>query len=533
MSSHLCVSVTFLASQFHGRADGMALEWPPSPLRLFQSMVAALGLSQRLQDARLALGWLERLPPPSIIAPVADAGGGFRLSVPNNSLDVVSRARARGNESLTGDANPATHRTMKTVKYLCFADSVTPTAHYVWELPQPDEPWISEHVRTLMRASRSIFALGWGVDMVAGHGRLISEKEVASLEGERWHASGDTGLVQLRVPVEGTLSALEDRHQLWLRRVSNGGTTLSPVAPLTRFKSVGYCRAVDPLSRAYAAFTCRDPETGDLRAFDTTRHASIVAAMARHATSVAAKRTGWSDDRISRFILGHGESRGSARHTSVGTARFAYIPVPSIEYRGVGSRWSVGDVRRLILTTYANGYDDEIEWAERTLAGQDLIDETDKSVKAILTPIAKGDDVLSRYTDRSAVWATVTPVVLPGYDDPRGYRRRLADIGTATEQVRLLTALDERVDALLRKAIVQAGLSDTLAKHAVLEWRIVGFWPGTHRADRYLVPKHLQRFPRLHVRIEWRDEQGRPTSVAGPLCIGGGRFIGIGLFAAL
>jgi len=41
MSSHFCISVTFLDPAFHGRADGGEPEWPPSPLRLFQSLVAA------------------------------------------------------------------------------------------------------------------------------------------------------------------------------------------------------------------------------------------------------------------------------------------------------------------------------------------------------------------------------------------------------------------------------------------------------------------------------------------------------------
>lgn len=41
-----------------------------------------------------------------------------------------------------------------------------------------------------------------------------------------------------------------------------------------------------------------------------------------------------------------------------------------------------------------------------------------------------------------------------------------------------------------------------------------------------------RRFPRLHVRIEWRDQAGRPVDVAGPCVIGGGRFYGLGLFAA-
>ena len=43
MSNQLCISVTLLDGRFHGRGDGGVPEWPPSPLRLFQALVAANG----------------------------------------------------------------------------------------------------------------------------------------------------------------------------------------------------------------------------------------------------------------------------------------------------------------------------------------------------------------------------------------------------------------------------------------------------------------------------------------------------------
>ena len=89
------------------------------------------------------------------------------------------------------------------------------------------------------------------------------------------------------------------------------------------------------------------------------------------------------------------------------------------------------------------------------------------------------------------------------------------------------------MDGLLRKAIRQAGFSGELADNAALDWRSVGFLPGTELAGRYGVPDYLKRFPRLHVRIQWRDARGEPVQVPGPICIGGGRYFGLGLFAAV
>ena len=41
MPDYLCISIRFLGGAFHGRADHGEPEWPPSPLRLYQAIVAA------------------------------------------------------------------------------------------------------------------------------------------------------------------------------------------------------------------------------------------------------------------------------------------------------------------------------------------------------------------------------------------------------------------------------------------------------------------------------------------------------------
>src|ERR1700739_2161422 len=40
MSLYLCLTVRFLDLYFHGRIDDGSPEWPPSPMRAFQSMIA-------------------------------------------------------------------------------------------------------------------------------------------------------------------------------------------------------------------------------------------------------------------------------------------------------------------------------------------------------------------------------------------------------------------------------------------------------------------------------------------------------------
>jgi len=534
MSSQLCISVTFLSPYFHGRRDDNMPEWPPSPLRLFQSLVAAVAAGRRLDRSRPALRWLEALPAPRIVAPTGEIGGGYRLSVPNNSMDVVNRAWARGNDLGQGDANPATHRTMKTVRYVRLIDQGDfPVAHYLWQLPSHLPTEMVDHLDTLSTASKTAVTLGWGLDLIAGHGRVISTEESNLLQGERWEAIAHNQAVPLRVPVSGTLDALERRHHFWLNRLVDSGTTFVPTAPLSTFEITGYARSVEQTALPFAAFSLRNPDSGNLRAFTAIHQVPVVSGMARHATKLAAQRSGWPQSKVNEFVLGHGEPRGAPSHVTVGAARFAYLPLPSIEIRKDGGAPVVGDIRRLILFSFATNHDNEIAWAGRTLSGQDLICEDTAAPPTILTPTPKSDSVVQRYTQRATTWATVTPVVLPGHDDPAHYRRRLGRTTSEEEQARLLAKLDDRIDRLLRRAMVQSGISMSLAAHADIQCRRVGFWRGTERADHYRVPAHLRQYARVHVRVQWRDEKGEPIEVPGPICFGGGRFYGIGLFAAL
>ncbi|HLK62192.1 MAG TPA: type I-U CRISPR-associated protein Csb2 [Bryobacteraceae bacterium] len=531
MASHFCLSVRFLDTAFHGRGDGGAGEWPPSPLRVFQALVAAAArknggtLSPGVQSA---LRWLEgRMGAPVVIAPRAEAGSGYRLSVPNNAMDIVAKAWAAGNDSNSGDANPATHRTMKSVRPMLLEGEAT---HYVWRLPDPASEEVLGHVQGLSEAAADIVALGWGLDLAIGHGRVLSDDEVEGLEGVRWLPAEVTGANGLRTPAEGTTEDLVRHHEHFVRRLAGEGFV--PPPPLSTYARVEYRTASDPPARPFAAFQLLQPDASGRRPFDTARRGLTVAGMMRGAVKEAAKRSGWPESKIASFVLGHGEPNTGGEHVTVGPRRFAYLPAPSIEFRGDAGAFT-GSVRRAILTTFSSGCEEEIAWAQRMLGGQELMDQDTKQATALLSLIPANDSVVRRYCEPAAVWATVTPVVLPGYDDRKHYRRRMQSEMDAEEQRELLERLDGRMDGLLRKAIRQAGLSAELAENAEIDWRKSGFWPGTELADRYGVPAHLKKFPRYHVKVRWRDREGKEVKLRGPLCLGGGRFCGLGLFAAV
>jgi CRISPR-associated protein Csb2 len=522
MPAYLCLSIRFLDPYFHGRRDGGEPEWPPSPLRLFQALVAVAaarwGERQQPGPAGPALDWLAAQPPPVILAPPGATAAAYRLSVPNNAMDLVARAWSRGNTSNTGDASPAKHRTMKTVRPTRFADNEA--VHYLWELPAPLPDEARGYLDILAATARNLVTLGWGVDLVAGHGQVLDQDAADRLPGQRWRPTCEPAAEGLRVPTPGTLEALAGRHQAFLGRLD--GNQFTPVPALTAFAVVGYRRDTDTPARPVAAFELLHPAErlatlpagrSRYRPFDPVRYTHVVAARTRHAARAAAQVGRRPPAWVEGFILGHGPGKQGQAVGAPDSPRFAYLPLPSIEDRGrpgEARRRAVGSIRRLLLAEPPGGPPEPIRWARRALSGRELIDEGSHRAVALLSLISEHDRNVQPYLRPASVWSTVTPVVLPGHDD--------RDTDKALE--------------LLRRAIGQAGFSRTLADGAVLEWRRVGFLAGLDLAPRYRCPAYLQDYTRYHVRIRWRDARGQPVPVRGPLVLGAGRYCGLGLFVS-
>lgn len=505
MSRHLVFSFRFLSPWFHGRGNESAPEWPPSPLRAFQAVVAAAARAGTLESTRRALLWLENRAAPLIIAPEAAESAGYRLSVPHNQMDLVGGQWSRGVE---GDA--AKHRAMKSLRpHRLPEDAVV---HYAWQLDND-----ASAASALISAARNAVALGWGIDLVVGDGAIVEGAQLADLSAKMkvWEPRSD-GQRELRAPMEGSLDDLERRHAAFLSRTSLADLTLRPPPALSNFAIINYARADQPRVADIAGFILMRVESDNLRAFDASRRGMAVAGMLRHTVRTAAERAGWDETRVHASVLGHGNGD---------EARLLLVPVPSIEWRGDGAE-TVGAVRRVMVFSTDERSNDTV-WAARVLGGMDLIDEKTGEVQAVLAATSRNDRVLRRYVAESTTWATVTPMVLPGHDDPRGLREKLRKVRSSEEQKSLLGRLVKRREALVRKALRHAGLGDELAFSAEIETRETGFIAGVEKASRYAVPAHLATSPRLHVKLTW------PMTVAGPLCIGSGRFSGLGLFATV
>lgn len=505
MSRHLVLSFRFLAPWFHGCGDENEPEWPPSPLRAFQAIVAAAARAGTLEATRNALRWLEERPLPDILARGSEESvTGYRLSVPHNAMDIVGRQWSRG-----GRGNAAEHRTMKSLRPRRLPEDAV--VHYVWEL-DADESAVS----TLITAARGVVALGWGVDLVVGNGAVIDAAQVPefSAGAKVWVPRSDGR--ELRVPIKGTLDDLEQRHAAFLARTSLADPTLCPPPALSTFAIAGYAPTDQQRAADVAGFKLMRVDSDNLRAFDTARRGMAVAGMLRHALRTAAQHAGWDENRVNATVLGHGENS---------EPRLLLVPVPSIEPRGAAAE-AVGAIRRVMIFS-TNPQSRDVAWIRRALGGRDLVDEKTAEIQAVLAATSRNDRVFKRYLQASTTWATVTPMVLPGHDDPGGLRQKLRNTRSSDEQKMLLGRLLKRREALVRKALRHAGMSDELVFTANIDARDAAFIAGADRASRYAVPSHLKGSPRLHVKLAW------PVKIAGPLCAGSGRFSGLGLFAAI
>ncbi len=476
MPSDLCLTARFLQPYSHARGEDGSPEWPPSPLRMFQALVAtAVGRQRdaaRRERAIEALRWLERQPSPEIFAPSArQASTSYLLFVPDNIGDQVARRWSMGT-----DVSLASIKTEKVIRPMHLQGEAI---HYVYRQPEG----LETHLSSLRTAARSITHLGWGIDMVVGDAGTA----VNVPEGERW-IPGRQGGPALRRPVPGTLDALERKHAQFLRRLEGG--VFHPVTPLSSFTIEPYARAAGPIPRPLAAFRLLEPITGDRLSLDPRRRTRDVAAWTRHA--VAEVCQGWPYGPAEELVHGHGDPLTPRRSS----ARFSFLPLPTINPR----LDRVEGIARVVIAA-PHGLEDQLEWVRVRLAGHDL--SWQGETVAFLEPLPASDWVLRRYAAASDHWSTITPVVLPGHDErsPR------------------------KAESLLRKAFLHAGFEpETVASITELEWRKVGFRAGLDHASRYRAPDKIAG-PQFHLRVRFEKP------VAGPLAIGSGRFRGLGVFA--
>src|ERR1043166_12387 len=401
MTRYLCISVTLLDDLFHGKGDGEEPEWPPSPWRLFQSLLAGSLAGCRKSgwpDARAeAFRWLERLKEaPLIVAPEARTATAYTFYVPNNDGD-----KEPNRQKLLTSKVARPHRLLNGR-----------TLHYLWPIAEEEWPSCRSHAELLSHESRHLIALGWGIDMAMGDGQVFTADEVAALKGQRWKPWEGVWLQKnmLRVPVAGSLDNLEQSYESLLS--SAAGRRYQP--------------RVEP------------------------------------------------------------------------PPRFSYLPLPTTR-RG----YADGIIRRVLIAEPFGGDGSQAHWATKRLLHSPLVNEAGQE-QALLYYTKAKDAVIRSYVpdEPSRMWSSITPVILPGFDDGK-YKK---------------------AERLLIKAMQQADLPAEALEAIVL--RKAPFWPGSQHPNLYQRPEYLRDLSAWHVHLRFRDE------IHGPLSIGSGRHCGLGLFGS-
>lgn len=465
----LCITLHFLDEWFHGQADDEP-EWPPSPYRLFQALIAAS--SRNGIDSKGLFQWLEQVSAPEILSPRVKEARRWSTYVPTNDSDKKFNRQQRLTE--------------KVFRPIHIPRNVP--VHYLWKIKAED---IAVATKTGGLA-QLLSAVGWGIDLVAGTGHILSEgdaqKLIGSYNGNHWKPAVNSRKV-LRCPRQGSFADLVSAYQTFVHRFK--GNVYHPGRKPIEFSEIAYAR-VDAIERKFVSFNLLRPDDDSDRwaSFDQ-RQVMQVAAWVRGQACETAKTGSFPGD-SEVYVAGHISSQMKKEGNP---ARFSYLPMPSI-----GHQYADGRIRRFII---AEPYGDEREyaaWARRTLANA-LLTDKDGMPRARLQPMAKPDKVIRQYIKEARLFQTVTPVVLPGFDDLK-YRK---------------------AEKLVLKSLQQAGFAEDDVEDMYLQK--APFYTGCFSLRSYCLPQYLRGNPGMHVQLRWK------TAISGPLAIGAGRHFGLGLFA--
>jgi CRISPR-associated protein Csb2 len=473
-------------------------EWPPSAARLFQALVAGAARGAQLDDdARTALEWLESRSPPVLAVPRSRAGQRITVFGPDNDLDGVGNDPARVGEI----------RSAKIIAPRIF-DSIHPLV-YAWELGQGEDD--EEGAHAICRLANRLYQFGRGVDMAWARGEIMAlaelDERLARHTGPVYRpALGASGRT-LRCPQRGSLASLIFRHASGRNRFRDGGPNkqLFVQPPKPRFAQVPY--ESPPVRHAFAL----RPGVGD--GFFAYPHARVTKLLEWLRDEAASRLRRALPERvvdIERVLIGrkpNGTEGGPA------SDRVRIIPLPSVGHEHVDR-----GIRRVLVEVPSGCAlpPGDVAWA---FSGIEHMNTTTGEIEIVVTR-SEGDTMVPRYLETQRIWRSVTPAVLP---EP-AKRRRIDPIRRIVDA----KGGEERLEEERRAAgaVVQA------LRHANVDTRAetirVQREPFSARGERVEAFADDTRFSKHRL---WHVEIKFERPVRGPLVIGDGRFLGLGVMA--
>lgn len=498
----LLFSIRFFDGRYHGLDTKGRPEWPPSPARLFQALVAGAAEGAALcKEDRDALAWLERLEAPIVAAPAVRRGQSFSHFMPNNDLDAVGGDPSRVGEIRTATKRFHPHIFSREIPFL-----------YVWFFDHG-----AEYAERTCQIAEQLYQLGRGVDMAWGVSEILdadgAEARLLAHPGAVYRPAATGGGRALACPLPSSLNSLIDRYQASrvrfntvmepapikrdLTRMKVTGQTFSqPLKP--RFRQVSYC---SPPKRLL--YDLRDmSENAGFSPKPLGEAARLVEVVRNDAAARLREALSGKAETVARVF---GLRRDA---TEVDKAsRIRIIPLPSI-----GHRHADHGIRRLAVEIPPDSplASDDIAWA---FSGVGDVEQTTGELLWMLVP-AEEHGMLGHYgigfdiEEGFRLWHTVTPIALP----VARARGRLQGSERAE--------IERGVAAALTQALRHAGITSRPESIRVQREpfdakgaRAESFAPGTRFAPGRL----------------WHVEITFAQPVAGPLLIGDGRYLGLGL----
>ena len=491
MPTALIISVRFHDGRYHGRGD-----WPPSPARLFQALVAGAAQGETLAEEDLrALAWLETLAPPTIAAPPVRPGQGFRIFVPNNDLDAVG-----GDPRRVGEI-----RAPKPIRPVLF-DSAMPLL-YAWTFENAAEA--RAHAQRICAVAERLYQLGRGVDMAWGWAEVVAAKEAQDrldAHGGAVHRPSEAGDgTTLAVPLGGSLDSLVQRHRRTRARFQG---RLFAQPPKPRFRQVAY----DSPPRQLLF-----DMVGERSSWRLDRIVPLTELVRDRAAARLKGALKGQDGEIDRVLVGRGATEADKAQ------RVRIVPLPSI-----GHAHADRAIRRVLVEIPANCplRADDVEWA---FSGLPLRTSEDGVILCELAPAADRGMLFHYGLDGAPavhLWRTVTPAALPQHAARRRIdpARRRAEAKGGDERVREETAAAGAAAAAVAQTLRHTGVA---ARPEAIRVQREPFEAKGARAEAFAPDTpHDTRFPKERL---WHVEVALDTPQRGPLVIGDGRYLGLGL----
>lgn len=503
MAQHLVLTVRlyddgFGMARYHGMSQG-APEWPPAPGRVFQALVSGVSCGNALPGHLIhAFEWLEALPPPLVAAPARTLGQRVSLFVPNNDAD-----------ALPDPSEVSGIRTAKLVQpSLVAADQ---PLLYAWPLAHD-----VSRAEAIVEASQGLYQLGRGIDMAWATARVIEDDALEALLAAypgvvHRPQPGVRGHRVLACPLPGTLASLLHRHRATKLRIEGSGKkarTLFTNPPKPQLASVSYGHA-----RILVMYELRDRALPRPWPWSLGLAAALVERLRDAAAARLQASAGGDSGQIARGLIGRTADGVGAVPVA---QRVRIVPLASI-----GSVHADHAIRRFVVELPSGSAlpAADVEWA---FSGLDWADPETGELSPWIATKSEADTMLAHYVGPSRQWRSVTAVALP----ESARRRRIEPARQRQEAKGAQERLSEedRALAAVRVALRHAGVPG----HALaIRVQREPFEAKGARAEAFADGTRFAKERMWHVELEL------DRSVEGPLTIGDGRFLGLGVMAPL